>query len=66
MAVSGIHIGWGIGTPRLREQQWHTEAAQTGQLFVILSWYIGALIGCLLVLSIFRHISKKGLYVCAG
>lgn len=63
MLVSGMHIGWGIVTPRLRHQPWHRQSSDTEQLIVILSWYVGAAIGCMLLRLVYSRWSKAAIYV---
>lgn len=63
MLVSGMHIGWGICSPQLRLQEWHLNTYPQEYTMVILSWYLGAIIGSLLTLYIYTRLTKREIYV---
>lgn len=63
MLVSGVHIGWGICLPQLRLQTWHLNTYPHEYMMVILSWYLGAIIGSLVTLYIYTRFIKRDIYV---
>lgn len=63
MLVSGMHIGWGISCPQLRYQEWHLNTYPHEYTMVILSWYLGAILGSLLTLYIYTRFTKREIYV---
>lgn len=63
MLVSGIHIGWGICSPQLRHQEWHLNSYPQEYMMVIMSWFLGAIIGSIMVLYIYTRFTKRQIYV---
>lgn len=63
MLVSGIHVGWGICAPQLRNQEWHLNSYMVEIMFTVCSWYVGAIVGTLLTMYIYTRFTKKGVYV---
>lgn len=63
MLVSGIHIGWGICSPQLRDQEWHLNSYPHEYMMVIMSWFLGAIIGSIMVMYIYTRFTKRQIYV---
>lgn len=63
MAVSGTHISWGISSPEIRSQEWHLNTLPNEQVFVIISWYFGALLGSVLLIFMHASLNKRWIYV---
>lgn len=63
MAVSGSHIAWGITSPQIRNQEWHLNTLPNEQVIVIIVWYIGAIIGSVLLNFLHLTLSKRLIYV---
>lgn len=63
MLISGVHIGWGICYPQLRLQEWHLDTYPSVYTMVILSWYLGAILGSLLTLYVYTKFTKREIYV---
>ena len=66
MLVSGVHIGWGIAVPQLRQQEWHLNTYPHEYTMVVLSWYLGAVLGSILTLFIYTKFAKTQIYVSHG
>lgn len=63
MLVSGIHIGWSIASPQLRLQEWHLNTYPGEYTMVVMSWFLGAVIGSLITLYTYTRFTKRELYV---
>lgn len=62
MLVSGLHIAWGIWRVDFRIESWYRSANGTF-IFIVMSFYVGALIGGIMsgcVVNIWR---KQPIYV---
>lgn len=63
MLVSGMHIGWGICCPQIRYQEWHLNTYPHEYIMVILSWFLGAIIGSIMTLYVYTRFTKREIYV---
>lgn len=63
MLVSGLHIGWSIGSPNLRLQIWFENVPDGEIILALSSWFIGAIIGSFISLFILPMWEKKTIYV---
>lgn len=63
MYVSGSHIAWGTATPVIRLQEWNRDTTPTVQTGVIISWYVGAILGSIILVIINNKVSRRNLYV---
>uniref|UniRef100_A0A1L8DEN6 Putative transporter major facilitator superfamily n=1 Tax=Nyssomyia neivai TaxID=330878 RepID=A0A1L8DEN6_9DIPT len=62
MLVSGLHIGWSIGSPNLRLQVWFVNVPDGEVLLALCSWFGGAIIGSFIALFILPMWEKKTIY----
>ncbi|GAB0088059.1 uncharacterized protein DMENIID0001_024390 [Sergentomyia squamirostris] len=62
MLVSGLHIGWSIGSPNLKLQVWFENVPDGEIILALSSFYIGAIIGSLIVIFLLPMWEKKTIY----
>lgn len=63
MYISGSHIAWGNATPAIKNQEWYVNVPPNEQLIVFISWYIGAIIGSVILFFVNEKLTRKTLYV---
>ena len=63
MYVSGSHMAWGIASPVIRDLPWAQNTTATTQTLLTISWFLGAIIGSVLLLFLNQKITKKLLFV---
>lgn len=63
MYVSGTHIAWSSVVPTVIHQNWAQDVSTSEQSVVYVAWYIGAIIGSILLFILNDKLSKKKLYV---
>lgn len=61
--ISGLHIGWGIWRTWRTREPWVTFTNPDPIIFIIMSWYVFAVVGGIIGAVLVTNIKKKMIYV---
>jgi hypothetical protein len=65
MISSGIHFGYGIFNPNIHHMPWTHGFSHKIVMFVIVSWFMGSIIGFMSIPKFLQTFRKKSFYVSA-